>query len=195
MVHLKYLVAVFALVAAVGSTAVLLRGIFLRSEPLLGWEDALELRRALSAGRASLTFTVYAAELPSPLVVNVTLDGKVFRLPLRGVLVYFKARDAPVFEEPLMQLWRAWGNGTHAGAISAVDVSDDGIIVHIKYLKLSPSLQGRGSSFCLGQGVEEPGFNLASESGGKVEVLGAGYEWTGRRVVKVVREEVVPCGG
>ncbi|MEM1810761.1 MAG: hypothetical protein QW324_07845 [Thermofilaceae archaeon] len=192
---LKYLLVALALVAATGMVAVFLQRVFLRSEPLMGWEDALELRRALSAGRASLTFTAYAAELP--FTVNVTVDGRLYRLPLRRVLVYFRARDAPIFEEPLLQLWRAWGNGTHAGAASALDVSDDGTTVYIKYLALNPSIQGRGSSFCLGQGSEDPSYNLGltSQSGGRVDVLGASYEWSGRRVVKILRVEVVPCGG
>ncbi|MEM1909510.1 MAG: hypothetical protein QXT79_09060 [Thermofilaceae archaeon] len=192
---LKYLLVALALVAATGMVAVFLQRVFTRSEPLMGWEDALELRRALSAGRASLTFTAYAAELP--LAVNVTVDGRLYWLPLRRVLVYFRARDAPVFEEPLLQLWRAWGNGTHAGAISALDISDDGSTIYIKYLALSSGFPSRGSSFCLGQGSEDPsyGLGLTSQSGGRVDVLGASYEWSGRRVVKVVRVEVVPCGG
>jgi len=193
VVPLKYLLIALAVVAATGLVAVFLQRVFTRSEPLMGWEDALELRRALSAGRASLTFTAYAAELP--FTVNVTLDGRPYRLPLRRVLVYFRARDAPVFEEPLLQLWRAWGNGTHAGAISALSISDDGATVYIKYLALSPSVRGRGSSFCLGQGVEDPNYGLASQSSGRVEVAGVSYEWSGRRVVKVVRVEVGPCGG
>ncbi|MEM0226921.1 MAG: hypothetical protein QXF46_08620 [Thermofilaceae archaeon] len=190
---LKYLLIALAVVAATGLVTVFLQRVFLRSEPLMGWEDALELRRALSAGRASLTFSVYARELP--FTVNVTVDGRLYRLPLRRVLIYFRARDAPVFEEPPLQLWRAWGNGTHAGAASALDVSDDGTTIYIKYLALNPSIQGRGSSFCLGQGVEDPNYGLASLSGGRVEVLGASYEWSGRRLVKVVKAEVGPCGG
>ncbi|MEM2475485.1 MAG: hypothetical protein QW407_06130 [Thermofilaceae archaeon] len=193
MVPLRYLLVALAVVAATGLVAAWLQGVFARSGPLMGWEDALELRRALSAGRASLTFSVYARELP--LAVNVTLDGRPYRLPLRRVVVYFRARDAPVFEEPLLQLWRAWGNGSHAGAASALDVSDDGSTIYIKYLALSPRIQGGGSSFCLGQGAEDPTYNLSSLSGGRVDVLGASYEWSGRRVVKVVRVEVGPCGG
>ncbi|MEM1684572.1 MAG: hypothetical protein QXD60_02340 [Nanopusillaceae archaeon] len=193
MVPLKYLLIALALVAATGMVAVFLQRVFLRSEPLMGWEDALELRRALSAGRASLTFTAYAAELP--FTVNVTVDGRLYWLPLRRVLVYFRARDAPVFEEPLLQLWRAWGNGTHAGAISALDISDDGATVYIKYLALSSGFPSRGSSFCLGQGAEDPSYGFSSQSGGRVDVPGASYEWSGRRLVKVVKIEVVQCGG
>lgn len=191
MVPLKHLVAALALAAAAGLTALHVQRL-LRSEPLLGWEDALELRRALNAGRASLTFSVYAEELP--LQVDVTLDGRLYKLTLSRVLIYFRARDAPVFEERLMQAWVAWGNGTHAGAASLLDVTDDGSTVYVKYTALSRGVQGRGSSFCLGQGVEDPGYSLTAQSSGKVGVSGIGYEWSGRRIVKVIRVEVGGCG-
>ncbi|MCS7104016.1 MAG: hypothetical protein NZ954_00435 [Thermofilaceae archaeon] len=189
MVPLKYLVTTFVLIAATGVTSFYVQRL-LRNEPLMGWEDALEIRRALNTGRASFTFNVYVKGLP--LSVNVTLDGRHYKLTLSRVLVYFRARDAPVFEESLMQAWVAWGNGTHAGAVSLLDVTDDGLTVYVKYMALNSS--ALGSSFCMGQGVEDSGYSLSAQSEGKVEASGVSYEWIGRRIVKVIRVEVRACG-
>lgn len=186
---MRYLVTTLVLIAATGVASLYVQQL-LRSEPLMGWEDALEIRRALNAGRASFTFTVYAKDLP--LSIDITLDGRSHKLTLSRVLVYFRARNAPVFEEPLMQAWVAWGNGTHAGAASLLDIKDDGLTVYVKYMALNGG--ARGSSFCMGQEVEDPGYSLIAQNEGKVEASGVSYNWIGRRTVKVIRVEVRACG-
>jgi len=192
MVPLKYLVWGLALVAATGIAAYFLRGALLRSEPLYGWEDALELKRVLQAGRATLPFDAYLEQ--RQLLLNATLDGKKYTLRLSRVLVFFRARAAPVYEDKLPLLWRAWGNGTHAGAISFVDVSDDGATVTIRYVSLPANAPKRSASVCF-KPAQKPEYTLSSSQGGSVDLGSEVFSWKGRREVRVVKLEVVSCGG
>jgi len=192
MVPLKYLVWGLALVVATGIAAYYIAMVFLKSEPLYGWEDALELKRILLAGRATLPFDAHLER--RTLLLNVTLDGRKFTLRLSRVLVFFKARSAPVYEDKLPLLWRAWGNGTHAGAASFVDVSDDGSTVTIRYVALPPSAPKRSASLCF-KPAPTPDYTLSSGLSGSVDLGSEAFSWTGRREVRVVRLEVVNCGG
>jgi len=71
MVPLKYLIWGLALVVATGIAAYYVATVFLKSEPLYGWEDALELKRILLAGRATLPFDAYLEQ--RVLLLNATL--------------------------------------------------------------------------------------------------------------------------
>jgi hypothetical protein len=192
MVPLKYLVWGLALVVATGIAAYYVATVFLRSEPLYGWEDALELKRILLAGRATLPFDAYLEQRVLPL--NVTLDGKKFTLKLSRVLVLFRARSAPVYEDKLPLLWRAWGNGTHAGAASFVDVSDDGSTVTVRFVALPPSAPKRSASICF-KPSPTPDYSLLSWQSGSIDLGSEAFTWIGKREVRVVRLEVVGCGG
>jgi hypothetical protein len=192
MVPLKYLIWGLALVAATGIAAYYVATVFLKSEPLYGWEDALELKRILLAGRATLPFDAYLEQ--RVLLLNATLDGKKYTLKLNRVLVLFRARSAPVYEDRLPLLWRAWGNGTHAGAASFVDVSDDGSTVIIRYASLPPSAPKRSASICF-KPSPTPDYTLSSGLSGSVDLGSEAFMWTGRREVRVARLEVVSCGG
>lgn len=195
----KHVLVVLAITVASVLTLWYALATFSRIKPLMSWEDALELRRALSTGRVSLSTTLHVKELP--LTLNVTLDGRAYAVPASRVLIYFEARSAPgdfsqPFEEALPLLWRGWGNGSHAGAVSFFEFSDNGATVLVKYLSLSRSLRatGRGSSFCISQVAWQECF-VASREEGSVSAHGYTYSWTGRRTVKIVRAEVGPCGG
>jgi hypothetical protein len=192
MVPLKYLVWGLALVVATGIAAYFVANAFLRSEPLYSWEDAIELKRVLLAGRATLPFDAYLEQRVLPL--NVTLDGKRYALKLSRVLVLFKARSAPVYEDKLPLLWRAWGNGTHAGAASFVDVADDGSVVTVRYVALPPNAPKRSASICF-KPAPTPDYTLSSSQGGSIDLGSETFSWIGRREVRVVRLEVVNCGG
>ena len=187
--HLKWLLLALAIAVASGIVAYFLSRVVARGRPLLGWEDALELRRALNnAGRASLPFDAYVSV--RSLIINLTLDGRGYRLGVARTLIYFEARDAPVYEEQLPQLWRAWGNGTHAGAISFMDVSDDGLTVTIRYVRAAA---GRTSSICLTGGTPLP-ITLSSRQSGSVQLGATSYSWRGPRTVKIVELKVAACG-
>jgi hypothetical protein len=192
MVPLKYLVWGLALVAATGIAAYFVANALLKSEPLYGWEDALELKRILLAGRATLPFDAYLEQ--RVLLLNATLDGVKYTLRLSRVLVLFKARGAPVYEDRLPLLWRAWGNGTHAGAASFVDVADDGSTVTIRYVSLPPNAPKMSASICF-KPAPTPDYVFSSLQGGSVDLGSEAFTWTGRREVRVVRLEVVSCGG
>ena len=191
MVPLKYLVWGLALVAATGIAAYFVANALLKSEPLYGWEDALELKRILLAGRATLPFDAYLEQ--RPLLLNATLDGKRYALKLSRVLVLFRARSAPVYEDRLPLLWRAWGNGTHAGAASFADLADDGSVVTVRYVALPPSAPKRSASVCF-KPAPTPDYILSSSQGGSIDLGSEAFTWTGRREVRVVRLEVVSCG-
>jgi hypothetical protein len=192
MVPLKYLIWGLALVVATGIAAYYIATVFLKSEPLYGWEDALELKRILLAGRATLPFDAYLEQ--RVLLLNATLDGVKYTLRLSRVLVLFKARSAPVYEDKLPLLWRAWGNGTHAGAASFVDVSDDGSIVTVRYVALPPNAPKRSASICF-KPAPTPDYVFSSLQGGSIDLGSEAFTWTGRREVRVARLEVVNCGG
>ncbi|MCC6049481.1 MAG: hypothetical protein LM580_02170 [Thermofilum sp.] len=192
MVPLKYLVWGLALVAATGIAAYFVANALLKSEPLYGWEDALELKRILLTGRATLPFDAHLERRSLPL--NVTLDGKRYALKLSRVLVLFRARSAPVYEDRLPLLWRAWGNGTHAGAASFADVSDDGSTVTIRYVALPPNAPKRSASICF-KPAPTPDYTLSSGLSGSIDLGSEAFSWRGRREVRVVRLEVVSCGG
>jgi len=181
-----------ALVAATGIAAYYIATVFSKSEPLYGWEDALELKRILLTGRATLPFDAHLEQ--RVLLLNATLDGKKYTLKLSRVLVLFRARSAPVYEDRLPLLWRAWGNGTHAGAASFVDVSDDGSIVTIRYASLPPSAPKRSASICF-KPAPTPDYVFSSLQGGSIDLGSEAFSWTGKREVRVVRLEVVGCGG
>jgi len=192
MVPLKYLVWGLALVAATGIAAYFVANALLKSEPLYGWEDAIELKRVLLAGRATLPFDAYLER--RVLLLNATLDGKRYTLRLSRVLVFFRARSAPVYEDRLPLLWRAWGNGTHAGAASFVDVSDDGSVVTVRYVALPASAPKRGASVCF-KPAQTPDYTFSSSRSGSIDLGSEAFTWTGKREVRVVRLEVVSCGG
>jgi hypothetical protein len=192
MVPLKYLVWGLALVVATGIAAYFVATVFLRSEPLYGWEDAIELKRVLLAGRATLPFDAYLEQ--RVLLLNATLDGVKFTLRLSRVLVLFRARGAPVYEDRLPLLWRAWGNGTHAGAASFADVADDGSVVTVRYVALPPSAPKRSASICL-KPAPTPDYVFSSLQSGSIDLGSEAFSWRGRREVRVVRLEVVNCGG
>ena len=181
-----------ALVVATGIAAYYVATVFLRSEPLYGWEDALELKRILLAGRATLPFDAYLEQ--RTFLFNVTLDGKKYTLKLSRVLVLFRARSAPVYEDKLPLLWRAWGNGTHAGAASFVDVSDDGSTVTIRYVALPPNAPRRSASICF-KPAPTPDYSFLSWQSGSIDLGSEAFTWIGKREVRVVRLEVVNCGG
>jgi hypothetical protein len=171
MVPLKYLVWALALVAAAGMAAYFVANALLKSEPLYGWEDAIELKRVLLAGRATLPFDAY-------------LERRVLLLNV----------SAPVYEDRLPLLWRAWGNGTHAGAASFVDVSDDGSVVTVRYASLPASAPKRSASVCF-KPAPTPDYTLSSWQDGSIDLGSEAFTWAGRREVRVARLEVVGCGG
>ncbi len=192
MVPLKYLIWGLALVVATGIAAYYVASVFLKSEPLYGWEDALELKRVLLAGRATLPFDAYLER--QVLLLNTTLDGKRYTLKLSRVLVFFRARSAPVYEDKLPLLWRAWGNGTQVGAASFVDVADDGSVVTVRYVSLPANAPKRSASICF-KPAPTPDYSLSSSQSGSVDLGSETFSWIGRREIRVVRLEVVNCGG
>lgn len=192
MVPLKYLLWALALAAATGVAAYFVWGSFSKGEPLYGWEDAIELKRLLLAGRATLPFDAYLE--PRDLRLNLTLDGRKYALRLSRVLVLFKARSAPTYEDRLPLLWRVWGNGSHAGAISFVDVSDDGSTVTIRYVSLPAGAPRRSASLCF-KPSEKQNYIVSTVQGGSIELGSETFFWAGRRVVRIVELEVTSCSG
>jgi hypothetical protein len=143
-------------------------------------------------GRATLPFDAHLEQ--RTLLLNATLDGRRYTLRLSRVLVLFKARSAPVYEDRLPLLWRAWGNGTHAGAASFADVSDDGSVVTVRYAALPPGTPRRSANVCF-KPAPTPDCVFSSLQGGSIDLGSEAFAWAGKREVRVVRLEVVSCGG
>ncbi|AKG39080.1 hypothetical protein MA03_07270 [Infirmifilum uzonense] len=182
IVDLRIVLLVLAL--AVASTLALYayRSSVLSSKPLPGYEAALAVRDALTAGRLS-GLEVHVSQVP--MLLNITVDGREYVVQASRVLVCFRARGAPVYEEPSARPWRSWGNGTHAGAVSWIGVRDDGSTVHVYFY--SASITGKASSLCVssqGNAV----LTLASKQG-----CVSGYCWSGARSLIVLRRVVGSC--
>ena len=176
----RELLVVLALVAATAVVAyAVLRG--LSAQPERRFEEAYELKKALLAGRLS-GVSVYVE--PRSMRINLTIDNVSCTVSASRVLVVFPARG-PVFEESTLGPWRVWGNGTHAGVISYLDVLDDGYTVRARYFSATPY---RGASVCTSvSAVKQVQFH--AKTGGKVEW----YSFTGPRQVVVEEVRVGPC--
>ncbi|MCC6059782.1 MAG: hypothetical protein LM563_06025 [Thermofilum sp.] len=176
----RELLVILALVAATAAAAyAVLRG--LSAQPGHRFEEAYELKKALLAGRLSgVTVSVEAR----PMTINLTLDDVEYRVPAARVYVVLRA-PSPVFEEAAPEPWRVWGNGTHAGVISYLDVLDDGYTVRARYFSATPY---RGASVCTSvSAVKQVQFH--AKTSGKVEW----YSFTGPRQVVVEEVRVGPC--
>lgn len=181
---MRLLLWLLALAVASGLALYFAHRLLLASRPLPSYELAFEVKRALLAGRLSgLSVEVEVR----PMTVNLTLDGRSYRVPASRVLVAFEARGAPTYEESASTAWRVWGDGRRAGAISYLEVSDDGRTVYIAYFNTTPY---RGSSACVRESRPR-GLRFYTTSGGEVPGV---YRWVGRREVLVLEREVGPCG-
>jgi hypothetical protein len=100
-----------------------------------GFEQAYAIKKALLSGRLS---GVSLNVEQRPMTINITLDGVNYVVQASRALVTYRA-PGPAFEENTSEPWHVWGNGTHAGAISYLDIADDGVTVTVTYFSATPA--------------------------------------------------------
>lgn len=194
----KYLVLALAVAVASFMAAVAVINM-MHSRPGYDYKAAFALRDALARGYASMPEGLSVTLEEKDFVVHVHVDSANYALPLRRVLALFKASGSPGsprnhFEEALPTLWRVWGNGTHAGATSFIEVTEDGASVIITYVVTDAPR----STGCLAvtQATDVYFGYLFSRSSGSIAVNGAViHTWKGYREIRLRKMRVVPCGG
>ena len=160
--------------------------VLFRAERGPSFEEAYTLLSALKSGRASLPFNV---EIFGEEILNVTLliDGDAYSFNASKVYVIFKASSAPRLEGKELTLWRVWGNTTHAGVVSLIEVEDDGLNLSLRFASFS----GRTETRVIRLGSEKLVLNRVA-NGGAVFVNGVEvYSWKGYRNLYVYRVEVI----
>jgi hypothetical protein len=154
----------------------------LLQRPQAGFEQAYAIKKALLTGR--LSGTPLSVE-QKPMTINITLDNITYTVRASRVLVAYKA-PSPVFEEPTPEPWRVWGNGTHAGVISYLDIADDGVTVTVTYYSATP--EASTPSICVASAGQVT-YSLQARSSGAI----AYYSFKGPRKVVVSRVQVGRC--
>ena len=170
-----------AIVAAVGVALYAVMRV-LSSQPERRFEEAYALKKALLAGRLSGVIVSVEAR---PMRINLTIDNVSCTVGASRVLVAFPAKG-PVFEESTPEPWRVWGNGTHAGAISYLDIADDGVTVTVTYYSATP--EASTPSICVASAGQVT-YSLQARSSGAI----AYYSFKGPRKVVVSRVQVGRC--
>ena len=176
-------ILLFALViVAVAGIAFYYVGHALQQRPQAGFEQAYTVKKALLSGRLS-GVSLNVEQRPMP--INITLDGVSYAVQASRVLVTYKA-PAPVFEESTPEPWHVWGNGTHAGAISYLDIVDDGVTVTVTYYSATPAQNL--PSLCV-TSAGQLTYSFQAKSSGTI----AFYSFKGPRKVVINRVQVGRC--
>lgn len=184
-------VAAASLIAAVTAISVM------HSRSGYDYRAAFALRDALARGYVNMPEGLSVMLEEKYFAVYSCIDGVDYVFPLRKVLIAFKASGSPgsprnPFEEGLPTLWRVWGNGTHAGAISFIEVAEEGAVIIITYVVADVPR----STGCLAvtRATDVYVGYLFSQDFGSIAVDGAViHAWRGYREVRLRKLKVVPC--
>jgi len=153
-----------------------------QQRPQAGFEQAYTIKKALLSGR--LSGVILSVE-QRPMTINITLDGVNYVVQASRVLVTYKA-SGPLFEENTSEPWHVWGNGTHAGAISYLDIVDDGVTVTVTYYSAAPAQNL--PSICV-TAAGQLTYSFQAKSSGTI----AFYSFKGPRKVVINRVQVGRC--
>lgn len=145
------------------------------------FEEAYTIKRGLLAGRLS---GVVASVMSRPMMINMTIDGVKYQLSATRVYVIFRA-TGPVYEEPTLEQWRIWSNGSHAGVVSYIKLEDNGYTINIYYFNASSYSGASICTYSAGQAT----YSFYARSSGSVEA----YGFTGPRQIKIYEVKVMPC--
>jgi len=150
--------------------------------PQAGFEQAYAIKKALLSGRLS---GVSLNVEQKPMLINITLDNVHYVVQASRVLVSYKA-PGPTFEENTNEPWHVWGNGTFAGAISYLDIEDDGVTVTVTYYSATPATNL--PSICIASAGQLT-YSFQAKNGGTI----AFYSFKGPRKVVINRVQVGRC--
>jgi hypothetical protein len=180
-VSTSQLLFILAVVVATGITLFAVTHILLQ-RPQASFEQSYELKKALLAGRLS---GIPVSVEQRPMTINITLDGITYAVRASRVIVAYRA-PSPIFEEPTPEPWRVWGNGTHAGAISYLDITDDGVTITVTYYSATPTPST--PSICVAS-AGQVAYSFQARSSGTI----AFYNFKGPRKVVVSKIQVGRC--
>lgn len=168
-------------------------------KPGYDYRVAFILRDALMRGYANMPEGLSVALEERDFKVNVDIDGVSYAFSLKRVLVLFEASGSPgssqkPFEEGLPTLWKVWGNSTHAGVISFIDITENGAHLIITYV--AADIPYNTGCLAVTQAADTYVSHLFSRDFGLITVNGTViHTWEGYREVRLRKLKVVPCGG
>jgi len=177
---IREIILILAIVVAVGIAFYAVTRL-LSAQQTQRFEEAYTIKRGLLAGRLS---GVLASVMPRLMVINITIDGVKYQLRATRVYVVFRA-TGPVYEEPTLEQWRVWSNGSHAGAVSYLKLEDNGYTVRVYYFNASSY---SGASLCT-YASGNKSLQFYAKTSGMVEW----YSFTGPREIIVEEVRVEPC--
>jgi hypothetical protein len=146
------------------------------------FEQAYTIKKALLSGRLS---GVSLSVEQRPMTINITLDNVKYAVLASRALVTYKA-PGPAFEENTSEPWHVWGNGTHAGAISYLDIADDGVTVTVTYFSATPATNL--PSICV-TNAGQVAYSFQATNSGTI----AFYSFKGPRKVVIRNVQVGRC--
>jgi preprotein translocase subunit YajC len=177
---IREIILILAIVVAVGIAFYAVTRL-LSAQQTRRFEEAYTIKRGLLAGRLS---GVVASVMPRSMVINMTIDGVKYQLRATRVYVVFRA-TGPVYEEPTLEQWRIWSNGSHAGVVSYLKLEDNGYTINIYYFNASSY---SGASICTyNAGLAT--YSYYAQSSGSIE----SYSFRGPRQIKIYEVKVMPC--
>lgn len=177
---IREIILILAIIVAVGIAFYAVTRL-LSTQQTRRFEEAYTIKRGLLAGRLS---GVVASVEPRPIVINMTIDGVKYQLSATRVYVVFRA-TGPVYEEPTLEQWRIWCNGSHAGVVSYIKLEDNGYTINIYYFNASSYSGASICTYSAGQAT----YSFYARSSGSVEA----YGFTGPRQIKIYEVKVMPC--
>ncbi|MEM1509701.1 MAG: hypothetical protein QXY49_01710 [Thermofilaceae archaeon] len=167
-------------------------------KPSYDYKVAFILRDALTRGYANMPEGLSVTLEERDFMIDSCIDGVNYTFPLKRVLVLYEASGSPgspqnPFEEGLPTLWKVWGNSTHAGVISSVDVIENGVHLIITYV--ATDISHSNGCLVVTQAADTYVGHLFSRNFGLIAVNGnVIYTWKGYREVRLRKLKVVFCG-
>lgn len=124
----QYIIIFLAIVAASLIVLTLVMPQITYHQSLPDFSLAYQLERSLKEnGEFHTNLVLYVYSTPALLKIN-DIDVEI-----RITYIVFRVKNSPNVSN-LDELYNVWGNQTHAGIVSAIEIKDNGYILTIKYI-------------------------------------------------------------